>query len=302
MPRTFARMCLPLVLALLGIWLVGAPATADPADVPVDPLAGTPIRSVFVRAPASGLTPGRPMRVLLALHGMGGNGPDFARQLVEQADRYGWLLVAPTIEFGDWTDPKVVAREDPLIIQGLAAYLDQLPQEVGVAVRHLILVLGHSRGAQLAHRFTEFRPDRVLAMAALSAGTYTLPESSGPTGDLNFPFGVQDMEQYAGHAFDPDRFDSVEIWLGVGSQDTNPNEVPRQWDGIEGSTRLQRAQAFEHAARQLGADTVLHVFDNTRHELTGEMRAAACEFLQSSVEAQNPRLDLLAVDPAPVAN
>jgi pimeloyl-ACP methyl ester carboxylesterase len=239
--------------------------------------------------------------VLVALHGMGGNGPDFARDLTEQADRNGWLLIAPTIEYGDWTNPSVVANEDPLIIQGLADYLDQLPQQVGAPVRHLVLVLGHSRGAQLAHRFTEFRPDRVLAVAALSAGTYTLPETSGPTGALNFPFGVQDLEQYAGHAFDSERFETVGIWVGVGGQDTNPNEVPRQWDSVEGSTRVQRAQAFEQAARQLGAHAVLRVFNNTRHELTGEMRAAACDFLQlqGSLHSQNARRDLFAVDVAP---
>lgn len=299
MSRTVARICLPLVVALLGIWLISAPATADPAaDSVVDPLAGTPIRSIYVRAPATGLIPGRPVQILLALHGMGGNGPDFARDLIEHADRYGWLLVAPTIEYGDWTNPNVVAREDPAIIQGLAAYLEQLPQQIGVPARHLVLILGHSRGAQLAHRFTEFRPDRVLAVAALSAGTYTLPESTGPADDFLFPYGVQDMERYAGHAFDAERFETVGIWVGVGGQDNNPNEVPRQWDRIEGSTRVQRAQAFEQAAEQLGANAVLRVFNNTKHELTGEMRAAACEFLQSSAQAQNPRRDMLAVDVA----
>ena len=130
-------------------------------------IAGTPIRSVFVRAPRGGTTPGKPLQVLLALHGMGGNGEEFSKDLVEQADHYGWLLVAPTIDYGDWTNPNIVAREEPILIRALADYLDQLPQLSGLPLRHLVLVLGHSRGAQLAHRFAEFRPDRVLAVAAL---------------------------------------------------------------------------------------------------------------------------------------
>lgn len=300
MPRTLARLCLTLALALGCMWLVGTPVTADPDDPVADPLAGTPIRNVYVRLPqGANPPPGKPMQVLVALHGMGGNGQDFSRDLLEQADRNGWLIVAPTIDYGDWTNPNVVANEDPLLIQAINDYLDGLPGLTGAPIRHLVLLLGHSRGAQLAHRFVEFRPDRVLAVAALSAGTYTMPLTSGPSGKLTFPFGVQDLDHYTGHAFDPDRFDTVAIWVGVGGLDTNANELPRQWDSVEGSTRVQRAQAFERAAEQLGANAVLRIFTNAGHGLTGEMRSAACDFLRSSVQSQNARRDLLAVDFSP---
>src|SRR5262249_7970052 len=159
-------------------------------------------------------------------------------------------------------------------IQALSAYLDGLPQLVGMPVRRLVLILGHSRGAQLAHRFAEFRPERVLALAAISAGTYTMPQSA------NFPYGVQDLQQYSGRPFDPARFDNVAVWVAVGGQDTNPADIPHQWDSVEGSTRLQRAQAFESALQQMGSNATLQVFANTHHELTGEMRAAACDFLE----------------------
>src|SRR5262249_2533972 len=155
MPRTLLRLCLPLALILGGAWLLGAPAIADPATV-TDPLAGPPIRSVYLRAPLHVPSPNRPMQVLLVHHGMGGNGPDFSRDLLDQADRFGWFIVAPTIEYGDWTNPDVVAQEEPLLIQALGAYLDGLPGQLGMPVRHLVLILGHSRGAQLAHRFAEF--------------------------------------------------------------------------------------------------------------------------------------------------
>src|SRR5712692_3126097 len=241
MPRTLVgRFALMLILATTVLW----PATASIAASPGTngALAGTPIRSVFVRAPRGGTLAGKPVQVLLALHGMGGNGEAFSKDLVEQADRYGWLLVAPTIDYGDWTNPNVVAREEPILIRALADYLDQLPQLTDLPVRHLVLVLGHSRGAQLAHRFAEFRPDKVLAVAALSAGTYTLPLVAGPQGGMSFPFGVKDLAQYGGSAFDPARFDGVQFWVGVGGQDNNPADLPRQWDTYEGTTRLQRAQ------------------------------------------------------------
>jgi pimeloyl-ACP methyl ester carboxylesterase len=298
MPRTLGHLYLLVAPALAVVWMMATPLTADVADAPAAAIAGTPIRSIFLRAPQRPMPTQTPLQVLLVLHGMGGNGADFSRDLFDKADTNGWLIVAPTIDYGDWTNPNVVAQEDPLLIQALNDYLDGLPQRAGGPVRHLVLLLGHSRGAQLAHRFAEFRPDRVLAVAALSAGTYTMPTEVGPNGGLNFPFGLRDMDHYAGHAFDPQRFDNVAFWVGVGGQDNNPGDVPRQWDTIEGATRLQRARAFEAAVRDLGATTQLRIFNDARHEVTGEMRSAACDFLQGAAN-QAPRSDLYSVDVAP---
>src|SRR3989442_12691562 len=147
MPRTLVVLALLLVLGTTLLWPANASIAASPGTNGV--LAGTPIRSVFVRAPRGAL-PGKPVQVLVALHGMGGNGEDFSKDLVEQADRYGWLIVAPSIDYGDWTKPDAIAREDPILIRALVDYLDQLPQQNGLQVRRLVLVLGHSRGAQLA--------------------------------------------------------------------------------------------------------------------------------------------------------
>jgi pimeloyl-ACP methyl ester carboxylesterase len=287
MPRTLlGRLALMLMIAATVLW----PATASIAASPGTngALIGTNIRSVYVRAPRGGTLPGRPVQVLLALHGMGGTGEEFSKDLVDQADRDGWLIVAPTIGYGDWTNPSVVAREEPILIRALADYLDQLPQATGLQLRRLVLVLGHSRGAQLAHRFAEFRPDKVLAVAALSAGTYTLPLSSGPQGNMSFPFGVKDLAQYAGTAFDSARFGGIQFWVGVGGLDTNAGDLPRQWDSYEGSTRLQRAQAFEAAMQQMGATSMLRVFGDARHEITSEMRLAACAFLGKAMQPRAP--------------
>jgi pimeloyl-ACP methyl ester carboxylesterase len=276
---------IPSTLLTLAVWLAAVPAQADPASSltePQNPFDRTPIRSVMLRMPQGGTDPSEPLQVLVALHGMGGNGPDFSRDLTDQADRYGWVIVAPTIEYGDWTNPAVVAQEDPVIIQALSAYTQQLPQLLGTPVHHKLLILGHSRGAQLAHRFAEFQPQRVLAVAAISAGTYTMPETSAADGSLNFPYGVQDLQRYAGHPFDRSTFDDISLMVAVGGQDTNPADVPHQWDSVEGTNRLQRAQAFEAAAEELGAHAVLRVFNTAHHELTGEMRSAACEFLESA--------------------
>jgi len=296
MSRLLARRLAPVLLcAAILLW----PMTIAASPGINGALAGTPIRSVFVRVPRGGTQPGKPLQVLVALHGMGGNGEAFAKDLVEQADHYGWLIVAPTIDYGDWTNTAVVAREEPILIRALADYLDQLPQLSGLQMRHLVLVLGHSRGAQLAHRIAEFRPDRVLAVAALSAGTYTLPLAAGPQGGLSFPFGVKDLALYTGRAFDATRFGGIPFWIGVGALDTNPADLPRQWDTYEGSTRVLRAQAFEAAMQQLGASSVLRVFGDAKHEVTTEMRLAACRFLGGMMLARAPFGTPLAEAPVP---
>jgi len=296
MPRPFVRNLVPvLFFAAILLWPTTVSVAASPGVNSA--LVGTPIRSVFVRAPRGGTQPGKPLQVLLALHGMGGNGEAFAKDLVEQADHYGWLLVAPTIDYGDWTNTTAVTREEPILIRALADYLDQLPQSTGLQVRRMVLVLGHSRGAQLAHRFAEFRPDKVLAVAALSAGTYTLPLSSGPQGNMSIPFGIKDLAQYDGSPFDPARFDGVQFWVGVGGLDTNPADVPHQWDSYEGTTRVQRAQAFEAAMQQMGASSVLRVFGDARHEITSEMRLAACTFLGKAMQPRAPFGSPLAAAP-----
>src|SRR3569833_1044564 len=100
-------LCSIMLLALVeGV----APVAAE--TLPAISASNAPVRgNPYVRLPA-GAYNGQPLQVMVAIHGMGGNGPDFAADFTQQADRYGWLIVAPTFDFGDWHDPATVARED----------------------------------------------------------------------------------------------------------------------------------------------------------------------------------------------
>jgi pimeloyl-ACP methyl ester carboxylesterase len=233
--------------------------------------------------------------VLVALHGMGGAGDQFASDLIAQADRNHWLLVAPTIAYGDWTDPVQVAREDPALIHWLSDYLDTLPTQVGLPLRPRVLLLGHSRGAQLAHRFALFQPHRVLAVAAVAAGTYTLPAETGPQGGLlRFPFGLGDMASVWGQPFDRAHLvEGAQFWVGVGTADNNSAELPRAWDPYIGASRVERAAAFQKALHAAGAQSVLVEFRGARHVFTAEMANSACAFLRG--------LDLAQSEPLPAS-
>jgi pimeloyl-ACP methyl ester carboxylesterase len=289
MPRCALATALALALVL---WTMPARTALAPVARAAELPASIP--DVFVHVPRGGVSSDAPLQVLVALHGMGGNGSLFASGLLADADRNHWLLVAPTILYGDWTDPGQVAREDPRLIAWLGDYLAHLQEYVGLPVKDRVLLLGHSRGAQLAHRFALFQPERVLGVAALAAGTYTLPfETSQEGTQIRFPFGLADLATISGHAFRRVHLiEDTEFWLGVGSEDNNPSDLPRQWDSYLGTTRVQRAGAFQAALHRLGARSVLVEFPGERHAMSEQMIASADGFLRG--------LDLEHAQPEPV--
>src|SRR6185437_14401199 len=187
-----------------------------------------------------------PPRLLLTLHGMGGNGADFAQPLLPLAQQHGWIVASPTFVYGNWMDPSAVRGEDVRLDRQIEALLADVQWRSGHAIRGRVFAAGFSRGAQLADRFTLFHPEQVAAVASLSAGTYTLPEDSadvngdGSPDDLPLPFGTADMPQWVGHALDADGLRHVEFLVCVGADDNNPGDLPRQWDPLLGRTRVAR--------------------------------------------------------------
>jgi len=285
---TLSKVRALLVIVALTLVAPGAPqalAAPGPTLTALRAVGAREVRDIFIRTPV-GAPDGEPLQVLVALHGMGGSGADFGTALASQADAHGWLIVAPTFNYGDWTDPAQITREEPALVAWLSDYVRHLAGRTGNAVQPQVLVFGHSRGAQLALHFAEIHPEQVVAVAATSAGTYTLPFSRDTqTGQpLQFPFGVADLANAdGGQAFDAHTFESVPIWIGVGSADTNDADVPDAWDPFIGSDRLDRAAAFTLALQNLGANVSLRVFPKTDHTLTDAMRAAGCDALADAL-------------------
>src|SRR5438105_7708093 len=202
MPRVISKLRpLVAVVAIVVLAPGGAKAFAAPGPTFTALLAtgASEVHGVYLRS-AQTTAGSPPFRVLVALHGMGGNGADFANALANQADANGWLVVAPSIAYGDWTNPDQITREEPALIAWLSDYIAGLSQRTGVPVQPRVLLFGHSRGAQLALRFTEVHPEQVAGVAAVSAGTYTLPIAvDSQTGQvLDFPFGIANLAQTDG--------------------------------------------------------------------------------------------------------
>jgi hypothetical protein len=90
---------------------------------------------------------------------------------------------------------------------------------------------------------------------------------------------VGDFPTTVGQPFEPWALRSVHFWVAVGTNDTNPAEVPRQFDPFQGDDRLDRAQAFVTALGALDVSAQLVVFPGVPHALTPAMEGAAIAFL-----------------------
>lgn len=222
-----------------------------------------------------------PLRVLLVLHGMGGNGQRFASNLIADADKNGWVVVAPSLPYQrDYMDPEQLMQEDLEFGHILHSLVDSLPERLGLKLRQHVLIFGFSRGAQLGHRFALFHPDHVETVAAISAGSYTLPLARFNSQPIKFPYGTADLAQRLGEPLDVVNFQHITFWVAVGQKDNRSADVSRAFDSYVGRNRVERAQAFESALKSLGVDVHLTIYPNVDHEVTSDMCSGALRFLR----------------------
>jgi pimeloyl-ACP methyl ester carboxylesterase len=209
---------------------------------------------------------------------------------LRDAERNNWVLIAPTFQYQNYLDLKLLMEDDIAFGQRILDTLDVLPQRLNLKLRPRVLLYGFSRGAQLAHRFAYFYPERVASVVTLSAGAYTMPtekrtsEKDAPV--IPFPYGIGDLKDCVGWAINWEALRQVSFWVGVGAQDDQAGDVARAFDPYSGKTRVERAKAFQQALLARSIKAHLVVFPGVSHELTAEMRASAVQFLHSD-EAVN---------------
>ncbi|HEY3082422.1 MAG TPA: alpha/beta hydrolase-fold protein [Chloroflexota bacterium] len=274
----------PLVRLLSVVVLIVVGPIAFASGVSADAPASFDPGGVYVYTPPGLSARAEPVQVVVALHGMGGEGRGFCQSFLAAADRNGWVVVAPTFKYRNWKEPAIVAEDDVALTRQLAQYLDRLPDQIGHRTTEGAVVLGFSRGAQLAHRFALLYPEHTRAVAAMSAGTYTLPTDRQTAGEdlgsLPFPFGTADLGTRLGRRVELDRISSVDFWIAVGADDNRAEDVPRQWDALLGKTRLQRAESFAQAIKNTGAPTELVVYQDLGHNMSAEMVRGATGFVE----------------------
>src|SRR5579883_2542431 len=237
--------------------VVPAPDAASPAAPPApapSPAQDLVFDDYYVHVP-----PGvkDPAPVLVALHGMGGDG----------------------------TNPATVASEGPRFLPRLAQILDELPAKTGHLLQPRVALYGFSRGAQLADRFALLYPDRVRGVVLMSAGTYTLPfrttTVSGSVQPLAYPFGVADVKQRFGRDANLDALPGIPFWIGVGAEDNDPSAVPAQWSPYLGNTRVERARRVAAALQSLNVSVQDTEFPGLGHDISAAEHDQALAWIRS---------------------
>lgn len=285
MVRRFSlAIVVALLLATFGTFWIGTPARAADQSYTIKD------NDLFVYVPSDAAL-FQPVQVLVALHGMGGNGQSFSQELLSTAERNGWIVVAPTVKYQDYKNPALVLQDDVTSLPRLKVTLDALPKRLGIATREKVLLYGHSRGSQAAQRFATFYPEQVLGVAALSAGSYTLPLKTmlvnGRSRTLPLPYGVADMRTHLGRDFNYEAFRRIPFRISVGQRDNNPDQTPSAWDPYLGRNRVERATSYTKVLRDIGMKgTLLIVYPGAGHNVTPQMQAEALAFLRQVV-AQN---------------
>jgi polyhydroxybutyrate depolymerase len=176
-------------LALLGACAWGAAALAvryasNPATEPCPALTAgdhevpvtTPdgVRTVLLHAPRGA---SRPMPLVIALHGAGETGPDFAGDtgFSRLADRERFLVAYPTaVGATSFWDISGAPAPGPEEVSELRASLDAL-ESVGCVNRARVFVTGVSNGGGMAARLACELSDRVAGVAPVAGGYSSLP-------------------------------------------------------------------------------------------------------------------------------
>lgn len=189
--------------------------------------------------------------VVLVHHGMARNGDEYRDHWVEVAERYRWLIVAPTFSAQDFPEPEnynngKVRRPDGTVAPA-SQWLYAIPQRVlralqaaGVTQREKAWMFGHSAGGQFVHRLLATQPEAPFERIAVgNPGWYTLPTLDRPFPEGLGGLGLSQLE--------------VQRWLTTpmnvlaGDQDidtTDPSLPNEPAARAQGSTRYARAHYF----------------------------------------------------------
>jgi pimeloyl-ACP methyl ester carboxylesterase len=193
-----------------------------------------------------------PLPVLLALHDEGETGPEMARALVDVARENGWVLIAPTIPYAEWSDPNLVAADAAAVLPRLDDLIEGLDEHAEITLRPQILVLGRGRGAHTAQQLALFYPEKVAAVATVGPAPCILPAESVQGTPLPFPLGVDDLEQYTGDNLDGEAVARTPFWIGIANDGRSAAESC-PWGALAEQEPAQRAQTFARQLESMGS-------------------------------------------------
>ncbi|TAK26056.1 MAG: hypothetical protein EPO26_01575 [Chloroflexota bacterium] len=240
---------------------------------------------VLVHAPPDAAAR-QPLPIVIVLADEEGEPDALARDFIEAADKYGWFLIAPRIEYQDDSlDPAVIAAESPGLIRGLREIVEDVAHDANLRLRRRVTIFGFGRGASLAQRYALTYAPETRAVALLGGGGYTLPPMNDIAEDPQFPFGVRDMSAAVGRSINVDALRRIRFWIGVGERDTDTATTSRAWDKFLGATRVERAATLARVLMRDGNDTRYVIVPDAGHEMTADARSRIVQFIVDSMSS-----------------
>lgn len=204
--------------------------------------------------------------IVFLFHGNNRNANEYRNSLVAKANLYGFILLVPEFTttqfpggdgynlgnvFTDGDNPSASSLNNESewafsVIDPLFTYAIQNLNNQSSKYH----IIGHSAGAQFAHRFLFFKPlARIDKMVASAAGWYTTLDL-----ETNFPYGIN------ASPLEDINFSllfSKQLTILVGSNDNDPNSSALRHNSIvdlQGLNRLDRAISFYNNAQSKAAD------------------------------------------------
>jgi pimeloyl-ACP methyl ester carboxylesterase len=183
--------------------------------------------------------------VLVVVHGSNRNAGEIAMRFAIHPAFSRMTIIAPLFteeRFGQYQELAACTPDQAPADAALIRLLDELASELEIATDRFAL-FGISGGAQMAHRFAMFHPQRVSRLCLASTDWYSLPRA-----DLPYPYGIGGDNGAA--LVGPDFFD-IPTTVIVGNRDTRLDASLRQDDLIvehQGKNRLRRARCYVRAA------------------------------------------------------
>jgi hypothetical protein len=269
-----------LVLTLAGAAIAGPVRGSRQTDMTTATAEAGVLRFVPREAAADA-----PLTVLLALHGAGSTGPEFAQPLIDGARANGWALIAPTVPYGDWNDPGQVAADAAENLPRLKELIEGLEEHASAPLQPRILILGDGRGAYTGRLFALLYPELVSAVATVGPAPCSVPAEQLQGSPLPFPFGVDDLEQYVGEGFDYEAIRQTAFWIGVAIGEGGPT-ASCPWGALAGLEPTQRAETFVGLLARIGsrAETITATGPDARPRL----REQALTFLRQNDPRARP--------------
>jgi len=269
------------VLSLLGICLCATGLRAGEIQS-VEVASPSPLNrqvSFYYRLPDAA-SPGKQTLpagtgVLLLVPGFNGDGRMFLNQQawIRFADREGLLLVSPAFQTNmeEIHSRKGYYYPDQWSGQATLAALDQIAAKTGVKADKIML-FGFSAGAHFTHRFALWKPDKVKAFVAYSAGWWDEPVPA-----------LRGVPALIMCGEDDERYEATMAFMRRGAE----LQLPWVWRSYKGTGHVITPQVVAMAQAFLAHYTR----DEKPETFTGDMQSYQV-FEEKSAEAERIPRDL----------